>query len=40
MMEEDPKLKGASKQIGNARRRAQEIELFLTVAGATLSGRD
>jgi hypothetical protein len=39
MMEEDPTLEGAAKQIRSARRRAQEIELFLTVAGATLSGR-
>jgi hypothetical protein len=39
MMEEDPTLKGGAKQIRSARRRAQEIELFLTVAGARLSGR-
>lgn len=38
-MEDDPKLKGAKEQIAGAGRRAQEIELFLSVAGATVSGR-
>jgi hypothetical protein len=39
-MEDDPKLKGAKEQIVGAGRRAREIELFLSVAGATVSGRD
>jgi hypothetical protein len=38
-MEDDPKLKGAKEQIACAGRRAREIVLFLSVAGATVSGR-